>query len=144
MPRRPPPSSLRLANGPMPMRGQPKHTLPAVPRPTFYPSTVKLTSNTNAVPEGRTKASHASLPQLVIPSEGHEPYPHSHSRSSSASSSPASSRSSLSGSSESGWKLKTLSGTVWGPWVHSSTVRVQVDIESLLPPPKPVAVVSVM
>ena len=149
MPRRPPPSSLRLATGPTPMRGQPKHTLPALPRPTFYPSTVKLSSNAHAAPEVRRRASHASLPPLEIPSEGYEPYHLSHSRSNSASSSstsssPSSSRTPPSGSADSGWTLKTSNGAVWGPWVHSSTVRVQVDIESLLPPPKPVAVLSVM
>lgn len=35
MPRRPPPSSLLLVQGPLPSRGQPKHTLPSFPRPTL-------------------------------------------------------------------------------------------------------------
>jgi len=37
MPRRPPPSSLLLAQGPLPSRGQPKHTLPSLPRPALSP-----------------------------------------------------------------------------------------------------------
>ncbi|KAF8919553.1 hypothetical protein CPB85DRAFT_1277089 [Mucidula mucida] len=36
MPRRSPPSALRLVPGPAPPRNVPKHTLPSVPRPTFY------------------------------------------------------------------------------------------------------------
>ncbi|KAJ7929318.1 hypothetical protein B0H13DRAFT_1964827 [Mycena leptocephala] len=35
MPRRSPPTSLRLVQGPVPARSVPKHTLPSVPRPTF-------------------------------------------------------------------------------------------------------------
>jgi len=37
MPRRPPPSSLLLVKGPPPTRAEPKHRLPSVPQPTFYP-----------------------------------------------------------------------------------------------------------
>ena len=37
MPRRAPPSTLRLVSGALPTRGQPKHTMPVVPQPTFYP-----------------------------------------------------------------------------------------------------------
>ncbi|KAI6036887.1 hypothetical protein BKA83DRAFT_684368 [Pisolithus microcarpus] len=37
MPRRPPPSALRLFQGPLPPRSEPKHRLPSVPSPTFYP-----------------------------------------------------------------------------------------------------------
>ncbi|KAF8526832.1 hypothetical protein BU17DRAFT_82252 [Hysterangium stoloniferum] len=36
MPRRPPPTALRLHPGPTPPRSHPKHTLPSVPRPAFY------------------------------------------------------------------------------------------------------------
>src|SRR5882762_8682864 len=36
MPRRPPPTPLRLVNGPLPPRSRPKYTLPLVPRPTFF------------------------------------------------------------------------------------------------------------
>ncbi|KAG7092183.1 hypothetical protein E1B28_008552 [Marasmius oreades] len=37
MPRRSPPTALRLASGPTPPRNTPKHTMPSVPRPAFYP-----------------------------------------------------------------------------------------------------------
>ncbi|KAI5835615.1 hypothetical protein K523DRAFT_318942, partial [Schizophyllum commune Tattone D] len=37
MPRRPPPSSLRLSGGPTPPRGFAKFAVPSVPRPTFHP-----------------------------------------------------------------------------------------------------------
>ncbi|KAF8126517.1 hypothetical protein EV363DRAFT_1174160 [Boletus edulis] len=37
MRRRGPPSSLRLFQGPLPLRSHPKHTLPSVPRPVFQP-----------------------------------------------------------------------------------------------------------
>ncbi|KAE9407042.1 hypothetical protein BT96DRAFT_174173 [Gymnopus androsaceus JB14] len=37
MPRRGPPSPLRLAEGPTPPRSAPKHTMPSMPRPTFCP-----------------------------------------------------------------------------------------------------------
>lgn len=39
MPRRPPPSPLRLVHGPLPPRGESKFTMPSVPRPIFYPPT---------------------------------------------------------------------------------------------------------
>ncbi|KAI0057131.1 hypothetical protein BV25DRAFT_1785881, partial [Artomyces pyxidatus] len=37
MPRRPPPTSLRLIDGPLPPRGRSKFTLPSLPRPIFNP-----------------------------------------------------------------------------------------------------------
>ncbi|KAG9099079.1 hypothetical protein FS749_002150 [Ceratobasidium sp. UAMH 11750] len=40
MPRRPAPSALHLATGPMPARGEPRHTLPAPPQPVFQPKTI--------------------------------------------------------------------------------------------------------
>ncbi|ESK87539.1 hypothetical protein Moror_2029 [Moniliophthora roreri MCA 2997] len=40
MPRRAPPSALRLVPGPTPPRNAPKHTMPSVPRPTFYPQSI--------------------------------------------------------------------------------------------------------
>ncbi|KAF8589964.1 hypothetical protein K439DRAFT_1382514 [Ramaria rubella] len=38
MPRRPPPSALRLHPGPTPSRQEPKHRIPSIPVPAFYPS----------------------------------------------------------------------------------------------------------
>jgi hypothetical protein len=40
MPRRPPPTSLRLVQGPLPSRAEPKHTLPSFPRPVVVPNDV--------------------------------------------------------------------------------------------------------
>lgn len=40
MPRRSPPTSLRLVQGSLPTRGQPKHTLPSMPRPTLLASNI--------------------------------------------------------------------------------------------------------
>ncbi|EJD02117.1 uncharacterized protein FOMMEDRAFT_109294 [Fomitiporia mediterranea MF3/22] len=55
MPRRPPPTSLRLHKGPMPSRGQAKHTLPSVPRPVHVPSDVTR-STVKPAPEPRIMA----------------------------------------------------------------------------------------
>lgn len=52
MPRRPPPSSLLLVKGPIPSRGQSKHTLPSVPRPVHVPTDLSRTV-TRAAPEPR-------------------------------------------------------------------------------------------
>ncbi|TFK67884.1 hypothetical protein BDN72DRAFT_69953 [Pluteus cervinus] len=38
MPRRPPPSALRLSTGAKPPRNTPKHTMPSLPQPVFQPS----------------------------------------------------------------------------------------------------------
>lgn len=40
--RRPPPTSLRLVDGPLPARSRPKHTLPSLPRPTFHPKVTPM------------------------------------------------------------------------------------------------------
>ncbi|KAL5490074.1 hypothetical protein ACEPAI_4907 [Sanghuangporus weigelae] len=52
MPRRPPPSSLLLAKGPIPGRGQAKHTLPSAPRPVHVPTDISR-AVTRAAPEQR-------------------------------------------------------------------------------------------
>lgn len=39
MPRRPAPTALHLTTGPMPARGEARHTLPAPPQPVFHPKT---------------------------------------------------------------------------------------------------------
>jgi hypothetical protein len=40
MPRRPPPSPLRLVQGQLPPRGVSKFTMPSIPRPIFHPETM--------------------------------------------------------------------------------------------------------
>ncbi|KAK0228214.1 hypothetical protein IW262DRAFT_1490274 [Armillaria fumosa] len=107
MPRRPPPTALRLVPGPAPPRNAPKHTLPAVPRPTFYPP--------HSVGRGPSPPARG-LHCLDMASN------HSNS-----------SRSSVARRSES-VRIRR------GPWDHSGSVRVPVDVDHLLPLPKPVAI----
>ncbi|KAL5532912.1 hypothetical protein ACEPAF_4686 [Sanghuangporus sanghuang] len=52
MPRRPPPSSLLLFKGPIPGRGQAKHTLPSAPRPVHVPTDISR-AVIRAAPEPR-------------------------------------------------------------------------------------------
>ncbi|QRV89629.1 hypothetical protein RhiJN_17647 [Ceratobasidium sp. AG-Ba] len=40
MPRRPAPTALHLSTGPLPGRGEARHTLPAPPQPVFHPKTI--------------------------------------------------------------------------------------------------------
>ncbi|KAK0448375.1 uncharacterized protein EV420DRAFT_856457 [Desarmillaria tabescens] len=106
MPRRAPPTALRLVPGPAPPRNAPKHTLPAVPRPTFYP------------------------PHSV----GRGPSPP-------ASGLPVALASNYSNSRPSNVARRSESVKVRrGPWDHSGSVRVPVDVDHLLPLPKPVAI----
>ncbi|KIK63764.1 hypothetical protein GYMLUDRAFT_40829 [Collybiopsis luxurians FD-317 M1] len=53
MPRRGPPSPLRLAQGPTPARSVPKHTMPSVPRPVFTPPMI-VSRGANARPRVST------------------------------------------------------------------------------------------
>ncbi|ETW85659.1 hypothetical protein HETIRDRAFT_414650 [Heterobasidion irregulare TC 32-1] len=124
MPRRPPPTALRLIDGPLPARGKSKFTLPSIPRPTFHPpSTVargpvprsrEVTSviTANAVTSPQSQPSHLPIPSPV--STGR------------ASPSPSLQSSKL----------------TRGPWDHSRSISVPFDVESVLAPPKRVAVSS--
>ncbi|KAF8983280.1 hypothetical protein BDQ17DRAFT_1378194, partial [Cyathus striatus] len=62
MPRRPPPTSLRLVHGPVPSRSTPKHTLPSVPRPAFHPQTVLE----RVSPVDRAKSELQHRPELSV------------------------------------------------------------------------------
>ncbi|KAK0210426.1 hypothetical protein DFS33DRAFT_1293105 [Desarmillaria ectypa] len=101
MPRRPPPTALRLVPGPAPPRNAPKHTLPAVPRPTFYPphsvgrGPSPPASGLHCLPMA-SNCSNSSRPESV--------------------------------------KVQR------GPWDHSGSVRIPIDVDHLLPLPKPVAI----
>ncbi|KDQ60577.1 hypothetical protein JAAARDRAFT_31544 [Jaapia argillacea MUCL 33604] len=141
MPRRPAPTPLRLVAGPTPPRGQPRHTLPSVPRPTFYPpSSVPRGPVTRArtgspdlpssslplmEPDVNIRLTHKHLPPLAIPQMNVRPSPQGR-RSSSTSSSYSSSGS--------------TGDFVRGPWDHSSSITVPVDLESLITIPKPAMV----
>lgn len=118
MRRRGPPSSLRLFQGPLPPRSQPKHALPSIPRPVFQ-SEAFLSRGS-----GQTRQAipnHPDLPPLslelaaICGSGG------------SGNSSPTSSA---------GW---SPTKRVRGPWADSSCFGIVVDVDSILALPAPVA-----
>jgi len=118
--RRSPPTALRLVTGPIPPRSRPKHSLPSVPPPIFHPI---LASSSQPVPrpilERRTRITHAAFPSMEnLHFLG----------SGSGNSSPVSAGSSRGGK------------VIRGPWDHSGSISMEFDVESVLAPPKPVAV----
>ncbi|KAI0085429.1 hypothetical protein BDY19DRAFT_446811 [Irpex rosettiformis] len=166
MPRRNPPTPLRLHQGPLPSRTQPKHTLPSVPRPTFVPlapagpGPLPRTRIQEAVPVVHYDAlrlSYNQLPILAKPSRLTSGSSQSHSRQSSWDSDGATSptgsvytngsvsrRSSVDSlASDSNWQEEEknhMPVRQRGPWDHSASIQVHVDVESVLPLPRPVAV----
>ena len=139
MPRRPPPTPLRLVEGPLPPRRQPKHTLPSLPRPAFYPPVAVIQG---PVPRPRARSITADMvePALELPlpediasrlsfaSVG---------RRSSTDSDVSSRRSSIaSGPPSPAPELKYR-----GPWDHSSSIKIPFDVSAVLPPPKPAALI---
>ncbi|KAG2041561.1 hypothetical protein BDR03DRAFT_727162 [Suillus americanus] len=118
--RRAPPSALRLVQGPLPSRATPKHTLPSFPCPAFQP---EATLPHGPMPQSRMRRADSmrvtfpDLPPLDL--EIANTYRFS-------SSTPTSS------SPTSGHRIR-------GPWNHSSSISVQVDIDSLIALPKPAA-----
>ena len=126
MPRRPPPTSLRLVTGPTPPRHKPKHVLPSIPLPTFYPLRVKESDLQAAAArqtmERRQMMAHRELPTLDIPL----PY-----GSGSCNTSPVSAGS---------MREEGRGKIIKGPWDHSGCILVDFDVESVLAPLKPVAV----
>ncbi|KAH0830282.1 hypothetical protein J3R83DRAFT_1647 [Lanmaoa asiatica] len=120
MRRRGPPSSLRLFQGPLPPRSQPKHTLPSVPRPVFRPE--------------------ASLPRGPAPAPRRRQASPDHLVSPLSLELAAICRPSSSGDSTPTSSL-TWSPTkrVRGPWDDSSCFNFAVDVDSILALPKPAA-----
>ncbi|KAG2158064.1 uncharacterized protein EDB93DRAFT_743153 [Suillus bovinus] len=116
-PRRAPPSALRLVQGPLPPRAAPKHTLPSLPCPAFRPLPHE------PIPQARIQRSDSIRPILSdLPSLDVEiANTYSSSLFTPRSSSP------------------TSGHCIRGPWNHSSSISVQVDIDSLIAFPKPVA-----
>ncbi|GBE82520.1 hypothetical protein SCP_0409040 [Sparassis crispa] len=141
MPRRLPPTPLRLVSGPLPSRGRPKHTLPSLPRPIFHPSaqiTRGPTPRARALPseidEIRPRVTHGQFPPLILPIER---------ASRSGESSPTSAGSWSSGKrSRSSSRSRSTSPerVLRGPWDHSSSIHVPFDVEAVLAPPRPVAI----
>ncbi|KAI0320511.1 hypothetical protein OF83DRAFT_1031610, partial [Amylostereum chailletii] len=110
MPRRPPPTALRLVEGPLPPRGKPKFTLPSVPRPVFSPPSM--------APRGPVERSRPRTPDVT----GMAGTPTPTTPPSTAGTTPSPSRS-----------------PIRGPWDHSRTISVVVDLNGILPAPMPVA-----
>jgi len=151
MPRRPAPSSLILHKGSLPMRGQPRHTLPSVPRPTFAPSIASSSTSRNVLPDVVVPpASMYSLPAGNV-SVTSVYSARSFSSSEFSLSQPA--RRSI----ERDLVLPNLSPSlspmspsyspgapprkvVRGPWDHSRAVSLPIDVDAILTPPKPVAI----
>ena len=124
MPRRPPPTALRLATGPTPPRSRPKHVLPSVPLPTFHPLPISESHSSHAPAPRQTaqKMSRTELPPLDIPflagGNGNNASP-------------------ISADSMRAGKPKIIKG----PWDHSGCISLEFDVESMLAPLKP-AIVS--
>ncbi|KAJ7090192.1 hypothetical protein B0H15DRAFT_948714 [Mycena belliarum] len=118
MPRRSPPTSLRLVQGPVPPRSVSKHTLPSVPRPTFaQPATmVRGPAPRQAMQRADPllAAKYADLPAIVIPPTVSLP------------------GSLLSATSPSPRARKSIRG----PWDHSGSIATPINMESLLTPLK--------
>jgi len=130
MPRRPPPTALRLATGPTPPRYNPKHVLPSVPLPTFNPLPISGSHSTHASAprqtiERRQRITHTEVPPLDIP------FFAAGNGSGSGNNSPTSAGSMQAG----GGKI-----LVRGPWDHSGSIPFEFDVESILAPLKPVVV----
>lgn len=124
MRRRAPPSSLRLFQGPLPPRSQPKHILPAVPRPVFRPE-----ASLPWAPAPLPRTRQANPDHLIFPDL--PPF----SLELAAICRPSSSGNSTPTSSP------TYSPTkrVRGPWDDSSCFKCVVDVDNIVALPLPVA-----
>ncbi|KAH9829152.1 uncharacterized protein C8Q71DRAFT_791390 [Rhodofomes roseus] len=166
MPRRQAPSPLRLVQGPLPKRGQPKHTLPSLPRPALHPPSrasqgpvprKRAQSYTSEVNQAEDIGARAPAVQLVngLPTGAVSPTTSSwsfngesrgrgHSRQSSTSSSSSnssfSSRSSRDSSRRSSLDEENPDA-IYGPWVkHAKGFALPFDPNTLIMPPRPVAI----
>ncbi|KAF9228774.1 hypothetical protein BS17DRAFT_772498 [Gyrodon lividus] len=119
MRRRGPPSALRLFQGPLPPRSQPKHALPSIPRPAFHPEGTHPRCPTPA--RRSAHMTFSDLPPLDL--EVAAICKSSSNGNSSPTSPPTSSPN------------KRLRG----PWDDSSSIALVVDVDSILAMPKPVA-----
>ncbi|OSD02791.1 hypothetical protein PYCCODRAFT_1467480 [Trametes coccinea BRFM310] len=145
MPRRSPPTPLRLHTGPLPARGKPKHTLPSLPRPAFH-GPHPLTLDTTSKPVPRARMTHTELPALAIPESGLAGLPGLYGSAlemgmgSAGPSSPTSAGSASSGRATPESGKKRSREWVRGPWDHSGAIQVPFDVGAVLPPPRPVAI----
>ncbi|EIN07669.1 hypothetical protein PUNSTDRAFT_126649 [Punctularia strigosozonata HHB-11173 SS5] len=136
MPRRPPPTSLRLVAGPLPPRSKPRHTLPSLPMPAFYPTAeTRLREKPRASRDAPVLAIDTSVPAALAFPAGASPISADdsrlrHSRSSSSISSTSSTPAS---------PAARQTRAIRGPWDHSSSIPFQVDVDALLAAPAPAA-----
>lgn len=146
MPRRSPPTPLRLVTGPLPMRNVPKHTLPSRPQPIFH-------SRAPAARTSRPRARSHSLDALPATDDGVADLGahilvqmpsvwrlgHADAATDSAASSPVSSER---GSEDGVRPVSPASATAAtrvrrGPWDHSGSIKVPFDVETVLAPLRP-------
>jgi hypothetical protein len=158
MPRRPPPTSLRLIDGPLPSRSVPRHTMPSVPAPVFQPAVggplprerekPHTSSNYDApvlavittVPTALSLPSSSSAGISPVSGADSEHHDLRHSRSSSSLSS-ANSSASPSPSFRAMSPAPAKDGrSLRGPWDHSSSISFHVNVDTLLAAPAPAAV----
>ena len=151
MPRRPPPTPLRLVSGPLPPRNRPRHTLPSLPHPAFHP---------------RPPVPHASHPRTRARriEELHSPNPFTGVKKGCERPVEAAGGHSRKGSREA---IKSNGGntkgsnppvvttshphhrpsrarkvTMRGPWDHAASIKVPFNVEAVLAPPR-AAVVNI-
>ncbi|OCH95287.1 hypothetical protein OBBRIDRAFT_788481 [Obba rivulosa] len=144
MPRRAPPTPLRLVSGPLPGRGQPKHTLPSMPRPAFHPPARTAAPRARATAEPDevrmlSRMDHTRLPPLVLPQalgSMLHPYSGPGTPTSAGSSNSERSRPPSPTSSKSDKSDRPLRA----PWNHSESIHVPFDVGAVLAPLQPAAV----
>lgn len=147
MPRRPAPSPLRLHQGPLPARGQPKHTLPSLPRPAFHPPVQAAPgpaprSRAQSLAEHDEPPMHSTARERLpgVAAQPRSSFGSTRTSTDSGASSPVSAAASREGD------APPAAGTasapvVRGPWDHSASIKVVLDISDVLPPPAPAALV---
>ncbi|OJT14171.1 hypothetical protein TRAPUB_9282 [Trametes pubescens] len=142
MVRRSPPTPLRLYNGPLPTRGQPKHTLPSLPCPAFCGPAPHSFATATPGPVPRARMVHTELPQLHIPDLAIPGlFSAAYSDTGSMPGSPTSAASSVSSLSGGlGGARKRSREFVRGPWDHSGAIRVPFDVSTVLAPLRPAAI----
>lgn len=151
MPRRPPPTPLRLYVGPLPPRSQPKHTLPSVPRPAYAASMSKTKSrehDVKAIDLLTMLPCTATDPPPAIINFASQDGIAGHRRRLSGSPTLRGSEgvlhmgSSRRGSLESMRQETENQVRYRGPWDHSASIKLPFDISTVVTPPMPVAINS--
>ncbi|KAH8102884.1 hypothetical protein BXZ70DRAFT_756981 [Cristinia sonorae] len=149
LPRRPPPTALRLVQGPLPSRARPKHTLPSLPRPAFHPkihvahsgpAPRKLAKEAltleKEVPQIHLAIAKVHFPDLKVPGYSSDSDGDSDEESTSGSDfgSRRGSFESVQDNLERGRKM------IRGPWDHAGSIKVPFDVNAVLPPPRRAAI----